>query len=77
MAAIVTRILGPNHNRLLLVPERRFESGGIVPGTATEETAATLLRAGWTEYRGPATAVGGWVTPDSDPALKARSTYQR
>jgi hypothetical protein len=64
------RILGPNHNRLLTVEEPKL--GKQRSGTASAATAIDLLAIGWTEYKGPATAKGGWVQPGTDPTLRPR-----
>lgn len=64
------RILGPSRNRLLTVEEP--ENGKQRSGTASTATAIDLLAAGWTDYKGPATATDGWVQPDTDPTLRQR-----
>jgi hypothetical protein len=73
---VTQRLLGPFHNRLLLIDGLRLPSGGLAPGHVDGETAGSLLVAGWTYYDGPADARAGWVVPDTDENLTPRPLHR-
>lgn len=67
------RILGPHHNRLLIVPTVPRAETPPPPGIVTRATADQLIACGWAPYDGPATARRGWVVPGTDPTLRPSS----
>lgn len=77
MADYAHRILGPNHNRLLVIGAQYRADKSLVQGTISLADANKLVVAGWTPYFGTAKAINGWVVPDSDPALRRRNTLAK
>ena len=69
----VYRLLGPHNNRLITVHPHPIKGMGQV-----DEAAAILLeeKGGWTRYKGTAQQEDGWIIPDTDPALKNRTTLR-
>lgn len=63
MSELIFRIIGPHHNRLLLV----MKSERLLPGQVHATVAKQLMQHGWRPYTGPGRARNGWLIPGTDP----------
>lgn len=71
----ILRIMGPYHNRLLVVI---VDGPKPKPGQVPHRAAKILIEHGWRPYTGPARSKAGWIVHDgTDPNLRPQSTRVR